>query len=104
MYCVEDADNTWVDDHFKTVIFDPLAKISESTVAVSSDIGEPYIALTAHDGASLLRIQANARPGLPFEAVINTTRSPIQQLHFIPYCLRDNRGGKGHMRVGLRLK
>lgn len=62
--------------------------------------------MTAHDAASFLTINEVAAPYLPLGAVSYKesleTQHSVEKLTFIPYCLRDNRGGKGHMRVGLR--
>lgn len=102
IYCVEDFDNSWVDDHFKSLVFDPAGIISEEA-ASDIDLGQSYIALTAHNAASLLDVNAHVGP---FTSVDQRTEKKldINQLHFVPYCLRDNRGGKGHMRVGIRRK
>lgn len=43
-------------------------------------------------------------PHLPLASVSQKEQPGLEQLRFIPYALRDNRGGKGHMRVGIRRK
>ncbi|THV53910.1 hypothetical protein BGAL_0039g00220 [Botrytis galanthina] len=93
IYCVEDCDNPW------SLVLDPECDISETDI----DAAEPYKALTVRDGATLLRVP---EPSGPYVAHNEQTfaKVDIQKLHFIPYALRDNRGGKGHMRVGLRRK
>jgi len=100
IYCLEDADNPWVNDHFKNLIFDPKKPITE-TLTSHPDIGEQYITLTTHDAASFLHI-AGVGPHLQ-EGTVSEEKG-VEELHFLPYSLRDNRGGKGHMRVGLRRK
>jgi len=104
VYCVEDADNQWVDDHFDSLIFDPTAEIVEKAIDGSGEIGEPYVALTAIDAASFLALKGDAEPGFPVEAISTVRGGAPKELNFVPYALRDNRGGKGHMRVGLRRK
>lgn len=100
VYCVEDVDNAWVDDHFKSLLFDTSATVTEAT-KTGDGILEPYVALTAYDATSFLRPNSNAGPHS--SAKLETVRNGgAEELHFVPYCLRDNRGGKGHMRVGLR--
>ncbi|KAH6681843.1 hypothetical protein B0J14DRAFT_224407 [Halenospora varia] len=102
VYCVEDVDNPWVDDHFKNLTIDPACEVSETRASIP-DIGEPYVGLAAHRATSHLAVNDYPAPHVPLGAVIQQ-RPRIDKLHFIPYALRDNRGGKGHMRVGIRRK
>ncbi|TVY42907.1 Non-reducing end beta-L-arabinofuranosidase [Lachnellula subtilissima] len=120
VYCVEDFDNPWVDDHFKSLVLDPSSRVTERAVKASSSMpeegeGESYIGLTAHNAAFRMPENANdeqlAPHHIPLEFASDSDPTPqiqqrpgIEQLHFIPYALRDNRGGKGHMRVGIRRK
>ncbi|KAG9228197.1 hypothetical protein BJ875DRAFT_538337 [Amylocarpus encephaloides] len=101
VYCAEDFDNAWVDDHFKSLAVDPACTISESNINDVA-IGEPYYGLTVHNGASLLEVPSDLRPQLSLGSSPQDRKSSIEKLHFVPYVLRGNRGGKGHMRVGLR--
>ena len=95
IYCVEDFDNAWVGDHFKTLLFDPTCSITE-TVVSNPDIEEPYIALTANNAASFVDPENYSGPQVPpLGAVAHRTKAGAEHLNFIPYCLRDNRGGKG---------
>ncbi|KAF7948871.1 hypothetical protein EAE96_008053 [Botrytis aclada] len=122
IYCVEDIDNPWVEDHFKasnkllhlsfstnptpphpqtlTLTLNPSSKISERDILSTST--EPYKSLTIHDGAALHPVPSASGPHVALDE--DTPTVAIQALHFVPYALRDNRGGKGHMRVGLRRK
>lgn len=102
VYCIEDIDNPWVDDHFKSLVLDPAAKVTEEASS-DIDIGQQYISLVAHSAASFLNADVQSAP---FSSIGQTLlkKSPVERLNFIPYCLRDNRGGKGHMRVGIRRK
>lgn len=102
VYCVEDFDNPWVDDHFKSLVLDQAAKVTEE-LSSDIDIGQQYTSLVAHSAASF--IDANTQSA-PFSPVGQTLlrKSSVERLNFTPYCLRDNRGGKGHMRVGIRRK
>ncbi|TVY48525.1 Non-reducing end beta-L-arabinofuranosidase [Lachnellula occidentalis] len=106
VYCVEDVDNPWVDDHFKNLLLDPSCSVTERTMSTStSEVGESYIGLTAHNAAShLLGDSGQLAPHVPFNSSPRVQQPGIEQLYFIPYALRDNRGGKGHMRVGIRRK
>ncbi|KAF2460840.1 hypothetical protein BDY21DRAFT_333571 [Lineolata rhizophorae] len=102
VYCVEDSDNPWVADHFKSLLFDPSSTISEKAVK-DETTGETIIALTAHGPLSFLQVNGVATPSLPARAVSSDTDSR-SHLHFVPYYFRANRGGRGQMRVGLRVK
>lgn len=103
IYCLEDFDNPWVEDHFKSLVLEPTGDITEEVIS-DSKIGEPYIALTAHNSASFLVGEKSPGPFATLGEATLKERPDVQQLKFIPYCLRDNRGGKGHMRVGIRRK
>ena len=67
-------------------------------------IGEPYVALTVRGTPIFLDLDKLSTPRGPFGSVSYKQRGDVAELNFIPYALRDNRGGKGHMRVGLRRK
>ncbi|KAM0154522.1 hypothetical protein ACHAPG_006473 [Botrytis cinerea] len=108
LYCAEDFDNPWVDDHFKaresftsfhSLVLDTECEITETDV----NSAEPYKELTVRDGATLFKIPEQSGPYLAHNED-NFVKVDIRRLHFIPYALRDNRGGKGHMRVGMRRK
>ncbi|KAK3684591.1 hypothetical protein LTR37_020122 [Vermiconidia calcicola] len=100
VYCVEDADNPWVSDHFKAVQLDPRCKIEERSVYDDAS-GDSFVGLTVSDGASAIDLQKlQASPAVDAQASQHAT--PIKELQFVPYYFRANRGGKGQMRVGLR--
>jgi DUF1680 family protein len=103
VYCVEDFDNSWVDDHFKSLALDPACSLSERCIT-TPEIGDAYIGLTAHNAASRIAVSDDLAPHMPLGSITQKQHPSIEQLHFIPYALRDNRGGKGHMRVGIRRK
>lgn len=95
VYCVEDVDNAWEENHFKDVVLDEKAPVVEMERDWK---GERYIAL---------KIQGRKRVVVgDWEitgSILLTTETvdkPVE-LVFVPYYLRANRGGKGHMRVGL---
>ncbi|KAH7360655.1 hypothetical protein BKA65DRAFT_493710 [Rhexocercosporidium sp. MPI-PUGE-AT-0058] len=103
VYCVEDFDNAWVEDHFKSLVLDPASIVDECQVS-ASEIGEPYVALTVQGVPFFLDVGRRHAENGPFGSVAYRQTEVIENLHFIPYALRDNRGGKGHMRVGIRRK
>ncbi|KAK8213548.1 hypothetical protein M8818_002850 [Zalaria obscura] len=104
IYCLEDIDNSWVDDHFKSLLFDTSASIEEALETSDSETGEKYMYLRAKGEHSFLDTTAlEVRPGLE-ESAIERRNKGVEELKFIPYYFRANRQGKGHMRVGLRKK
>ena len=103
IYCVEDFDNPWVDDHFKSLVLDPAGSVTESVIS-DDELGESCIALTAHNAASFLAVEKSSGPFVSVGEPSLKGKPPVQELKFVPYCVRDNRGGRGHMRVGIRRK
>ncbi|USW49012.1 hypothetical protein Slin15195_G023310 [Septoria linicola] len=104
VYCVEDVDNSWVDDHFKSVYLDYEGTWDEREVADEST-GDKYIALTLQNGARRLNTtRINSAPLIDAKELQSSLESSnaIAKLNFVPYYFRANRGGKGHMRVGLK--
>ncbi|KAK1042055.1 hypothetical protein LTR33_015600, partial [Friedmanniomyces endolithicus] len=69
IYCVEDFDNPWVDDHFKSLQLDPDAVVTERAVK-DPPTGEEYVALEVYRGASLLPIESlKAVPSVPWKTL-----------------------------------
>lgn len=102
IYCVEDVDNPWVDDHFKTVLLDTSVLLHDE---VRDDIfeDESITGIRAENAASfLLSMEYNPVTDGPQNWKLQERRR--ETLRFIPYYARANRGGKGMMRVGLRIK
>ncbi|KAI9646105.1 hypothetical protein NHQ30_005545 [Ciborinia camelliae] len=81
----------------QSLVFSTKGTITET----DAEIDEPYKKLTARNAATLYRFPEQARPDLAHN-LEDFVRCDVEELHFVPYALRDNRGGKGHMRVGLR--
>ena len=153
VYCVEDVDNTWVTDHFKSVQLDPncLRDIREEEVK-DAKTGDVYTKLTVVKGARILDVERVERDmrGMPFVELEGTGTEDenenglngvngingvggtngisgtngingangvngtgevhgahpnatklIDELHFVPFYFRANRGGRGHSRVGI---
>lgn len=104
IYSVEDFDNPWVQDHFRSLQLDPDAQVSENLVT-DPLTEERYIGLCVHNGASLLpQSKLHARPSIPWHSLVKTSAESevVEDLHFIPYYFRSNRGGKGMSRTGIR--
>ncbi|KAI1619843.1 hypothetical protein EDD37DRAFT_642403 [Exophiala viscosa] len=102
IYCVEDYDNPWVEDHFKSLQLDPDANVEEKLVT-DPTTEEEYVALSVHRGSSLLP-KLNAEPSIPWKdlAKASAEGSVVEDLHFVPYYFHSNRGGRGHVRTGIR--
>lgn len=102
VYCVEDADNPWEAHHFKDVTVSTQAHVTESeSEATLAGAGDRYVALRTVCRPRVLPAQAaGGEPGLSArEGAVKL--GDERELVFVPYYLRANRGGKGHMRVGL---
>ena len=77
-------------------------QITEEVVS-DDQSGETYARLTVRNGASVLP-GVSAKPGVAREVLNDAVKEAgiIEELIFIPYYFRANRGGRGQMRVGLR--
>ncbi|CAK7216369.1 hypothetical protein SCUCBS95973_002789 [Sporothrix curviconia] len=114
VYCVEDVDNEWERNHFKDVVVDAASGAGvQEEERVFAATGERYVALRTTAWSCPLdkwdAKQPGGLPGLPADGeaekdketgkeALGTERSLV----FIPYYFRANRGGRGHMRVGLK--
>ncbi|KAH8897921.1 DUF1680-domain-containing protein [Thozetella sp. PMI_491] len=99
VYCVEDHDNPWEENHFKNVAVQLGTTVTEEQLEFE---GEPYIALkTAGRERSIQEWADRAPGGDPGAVACAEAPGTPRELVFVPYYLRANRGGKGHMRVGL---
>ncbi|KAJ0119356.1 hypothetical protein J7T55_013595 [Diaporthe amygdali] len=93
VYCVEDVDNGWEEDHFKDLVVDDKAlPVAEEEREWG---GERYVALRARGWTRNVggwELGGRAQ---------DEEKGVERDLVFVPYYFRGNRGGKGHMRVGL---
>ncbi|KAI1140582.1 glycoside hydrolase family 127 protein [Hypoxylon sp. FL0543] len=103
IYCVEDVDNAWEQDHFRNVGIRADSEVTEKDEEMDQ-MGERYIALRSVgwirkiDDRAESEEESGVEPGL---SLPQTVLLEQKDLTFIPYYLRANRGGRGHMRVGL---
>lgn len=109
VYCVEDVDNTWVTDHFRSTYLDPgcLAKnaVTERQTADASLPDERYVSITVHKAAYTVDFdQLKVDASVNIEGLQRTIAAAkvIDELNFVPYYYRANRGGRGMARVGLK--
>lgn len=109
MYCVEDVDNAWVSDHFRSTYLDP--GCIASNAVVEKELADPkfpeerYVEITVIKAAyvvGLSKLKGNAF--VEKEETDNGmgTAKVIDELKFVPYYYRANRGGRGMARVGLK--
>jgi DUF1680 family protein len=97
VYCMEDADNTWEYNHFKDIGIKASTVVDEERKQVGE---EDYVALkTSCWRRTLEDTEAGVAPGSVVDCDENTGAK--MEAIFVPYYLRANRGGNGHMRVGL---
>ncbi|CEF77516.1 unnamed protein product [Fusarium graminearum] len=97
VYCMEDADNVWEDNHFKDVGLKAAMEVEEERKTIGD---EEYVALKTSCWRRILEdTETGAAPGtlVDCEEHVGTKMEAV----FVPYYLRANRGGNGHMRVGL---
>jgi len=64
-------------------------------MVTEAEVGESYVGLTINNAASFLEIGDKLAPHVPLGSIKHLDRPDVGQLHFIPYALRDNHGGKG---------
>lgn len=99
VYCIEDADNKWEENHFKDVGIKASCPITEERRCLGGK--EEYVALkTSCWKRALDSGEKGSTPGYVVSGLdsgFNDEKDGI----FIPYYLRANQGGNGHMRVGL---
>lgn len=109
VYCVEDVDNTWVTDHFRSTYLDPQC-ISDNAVR-EEEIADPrlpderYVAITVTKAAYVADFtDLNVNAMINKEEVDKAIAAGkvIDELKFVPYYYRANRGGHGMARVGLK--
>jgi uncharacterized protein len=104
VYCVEDADHPWIDDHFKSVVFDTSVALTESVADCLPSSKEKDVAITAVDAARVLQVPKMDGPFADAAALpLRVDPERRETLRFVPYYAHANRGGKGMMRVGLRV-
>lgn len=101
IYCVEDFDNPWEQDHFRNVGISIGTPVREEKHVIDN-MGEHYVGLRAAGWVRKIghwsHTELGLEPGFSVEADVAKV---AKELFFIPYYLRANRGGKGYMRVGL---
>jgi uncharacterized protein len=119
IYCLEDVDNPWVTDHFKTLIFSPSRAFLSEVTKTDENTGEKYVAVTASliqmlegggwtsRGSDFIDVEERVSgdgtgPGVRTERIQILEGSAGSELTFVPFYYRANRKGKGMMRVGLR--
>ena len=101
VYCVEDVDNPWEKDHFKNIAIKEDALVHEEQQFFEQQ-DEPYVALkTVGLQRSLDQWKSKPSGEEPGASSLPIRFSSEIDLIFVPYYFRANRGGNGHMRVGL---
>lgn len=109
VYCVEDVDNEWVNDHFRSTYLDPrcLTKnaVTEREIVDQSLPDERYIGITVSKAAYVVDFdKLKASAFIDNEELSQTVRAArvVDELKFVPYYYRANRKGRGMARVGLK--
>ncbi|KAI0152802.1 glycoside hydrolase family 127 protein [Xylariaceae sp. FL1272] len=103
IYCVEDVDNPWERDHFRDVGVSLGADVAEEENTMGEK-EEYYIGLRAVGWVRSMeqwsQAESGVQPGSSITEAVEMKRTE-RELSYIPYYIRANRGGNGHMRVGL---
>ncbi|KAI0206953.1 hypothetical protein F4808DRAFT_14951 [Astrocystis sublimbata] len=100
IYCVEDVDNSWEQDHFRNIGISNGAPVSEEEL-VMDEMGEKYVGLRAVGWVRNIDQWEASGSGVEPGVSVKAKAAEPKELVFIPYYLRANRGGNGYMRVGL---
>ncbi|KAF4334153.1 DUF1680 domain protein [Fusarium beomiforme] len=100
VYCIEDTDNAWEDNHFKDVGLKAGSPVREERRFVDGT-EEEYIALKTSCYRRGLKLEdMGSGPGFVVGDK-GLSFDDEKEGIFVPYYLRANQGGNGHMRVGL---
>lgn len=118
IYCLEDIDNPWATNHFKTLVFNPSRAILSEAPRTDESTGETYVVVTASliemldgdvwtsRGSEFVTVEhervKGSGPGVRVEQIKVLESNVGSELVFIPFYYRANRGGNGMMRTGLR--
>lgn len=107
IYCLEDVDHPWVQDHFQSLVLKPgisIPKVEEVNKKTDLPLGESYIGITLKKSGIIIP-QEELAPALEMQNTFRVLAEGKEavDLHFVPYFARANRGGKGQMRVGIRM-
>jgi len=101
VYCVEDVDNPWEQDHFRTVLLNTATSLKDEN---REDIFEDEVitGVRAENAATFL-LSTDYNPVTDGPQNRHILENRHETLRFIPYYARANRKGKGMMKVGLRM-
>ncbi|KAI9737325.1 MAG: hypothetical protein M1834_009478 [Cirrosporium novae-zelandiae] len=106
IYCLEDVDNDWVDDDFKSLTLTPTKATITESLKSDPQTQETYVGLTVRNGISLLDGMGvgmgSDGGGEGKEMGKEKKKKVVEELRFVPYYYRANRGGRGVLRVGVR--
>ena len=103
IYCAEDADNPWEENHFRDVVIDANNPIHQMDYVDEKHGGEEYVALETTCWRRPTEKWGKMK-GPTSQVLSPATKNGLEKMQkilFIPYYYRANRGGKGQMRVGM---
>lgn len=103
IYCAEDVDNSWVDDHFKSIcLLKDNIKLKEyerdDVLSDETIVGIRVSARKLKIGKTL-----ESAPAGDVSEVGKWEKGWRERVEFVPYYARANRGGREMMRVGFRV-
>lgn len=100
VYCAEDAQNEWETNHFRDVVVRPGTPVEEERRTWEAT-GEEYVVLKTRAWRRGLGSWEGQRGGDPVRRVGGGDVGEEREMVWVPYYLRANSGGRGHMRVGM---
>ena len=102
IYCAEDVDNAWEENHFKDVVVSAGGEVKEER-RVYERTGEEYVELEVGCWSRGVKVEGEVgEPGREVEELVERGVGGERMLVLVPYYFRANRPGKGQMRVGFQ--
>lgn len=98
VYCAEDAHNPWEINHFKDIVVKQGEAVREES-RIWEATGETYVVL--HTTCWRRTWNTNLVGADPTRNVGKVSLVEEREITYVPYYIRANAGGKGHMRVGM---
>ncbi|KAJ5289391.1 uncharacterized protein N7443_009644 [Penicillium atrosanguineum] len=92
VYCIEDIDHPWEKNHFKMTMFNPESHLREEIRSQP----DQHVAIVADKGAAG-DLDTSSWNGQITAESKNEISGEARKLHFIPYYLRANRGGRDEL-------
>jgi hypothetical protein len=101
IYCAEDAHHPWEANHFRDIVVESEVSVVDET-RTHKPSEEKYVALkTTCWKRDMGRWTGEGGEAGPVSKAGKLTLLDDRELVYVPYYMRANSGGKGHVRVGM---